>query len=381
MEEHLKKLISSIQKNVVLEKDYLEIYNDYLNNFNKIIVIDDNLNFKQKEFWDKALLGIKAEITMYTYSDFLVYFNELKKNDKKINSVDTIILIGELKTKDFYSEVFVKGPGLRKKLNKTNTVIGATFVNTDFYQRNIRLSKFSDLAKNVLPAYALFEDELSKKIFYRLVIRHILGGRMCLADLCTFDQYFPPEIVSRLNDNEVFLDCGASIGDSALPFIDIVHNKFKSIYSFEIDKIRYNRFINNPKLSSDRIKCFNFGVDSESKDISYHNDNSPSYVLSQKSEDVGICHVEAIDNLVEKKVISNDVSFIKMDIEGAEVGALLGARKTIMKNKPKMAICVYHKFEDLYKIPCLIKEIEPSYKLILRQHEEWPCETVCYAFT
>lgn len=70
-----------------------------------------------------------------------------------------------------------------------------------------------------------------------------------------------------------------------------------------------------------------------------------------------------------------------MDIEGAEVGALLGARKTIMKNKPKMAICVYHKFEDLYKIPCLIKEIEPSYKLILRQHEEWPCETVCYAFT
>ena len=68
-----------------------------------------------------------------------------------------------------------------------------------------------------------------------------------------------------------------------------------------------------------------------------------------------------------------------MDIEGAEVNALLGAEENIKKQKPKLAICVYHKPEHLWKIPLYIKKIVPDYKLYIRHHTNQEYETVCYA--
>ena len=79
----------------------------------------------------------------------------------------------------------------------------------------------------------------------------------------------------------------------------------------------------------------------------------------------------------EKKI--SKVDFIKMDIEGAEINALNGARKTIQKFRPKLAIAVYHSIKEHYTIPQLIKEIEPGYRLYLDHftiHEE---ETVLFA--
>jgi hypothetical protein len=68
-----------------------------------------------------------------------------------------------------------------------------------------------------------------------------------------------------------------------------------------------------------------------------------------------------------------------MDIEGSEIDALIGAKNTIMKNKPKLAICIYHKNEHLYEIPLLINEWVPEYKLYVRHHGEADAETVFYA--
>lgn len=68
-----------------------------------------------------------------------------------------------------------------------------------------------------------------------------------------------------------------------------------------------------------------------------------------------------------------------MDIEGAELPALHGALKIIKRDKPTLAICVYHKREDLITIPQYIKKIVPEYKLYLRVHYAYASELVLYA--
>ena len=68
-----------------------------------------------------------------------------------------------------------------------------------------------------------------------------------------------------------------------------------------------------------------------------------------------------------------------MDIEGSEQDALLGAAGIIRRDRPRLAICIYHKPEDLYEIPFLIKELVPEYRLYIRHHSDTYAETVLYA--
>jgi hypothetical protein len=88
-----------------------------------------------------------------------------------------------------------------------------------------------------------------------------------------------------------------------------------------------------------------------------------------------IIEVDTIDNMVD----DCRSTFIKMDIEGAELAALRGAKKTIIESKPKHAICVYHKPEDLVTIPQYISSIVKDYKYFLRHHQYISWETVLYA--
>ncbi len=68
-----------------------------------------------------------------------------------------------------------------------------------------------------------------------------------------------------------------------------------------------------------------------------------------------------------------------MDIEGAELEALQGAKNTIQRFLPKLAICIYHKPKDIIEIPLYIKKIAPRYNLYLRHYSNFHSETVLYA--
>ena len=86
--------------------------------------------------------------------------------------------------------------------------------------------------------------------------------------------------------------------------------------------------------------------------------------------------VISIDEAIDPE---DRVTIMKMDIEGSELEGLKGARKTIQRDKPKLAICIYHRLEDMTEIPLYIKELVPEYKLYVRHHSSCDSETVLYA--
>ena len=99
-----------------------------------------------------------------------------------------------------------------------------------------------------------------------------------------------------------------------------------------------------------------------------------SYIDDANSSDDYIDVIQ-IDSLMNKE----EVTFIKMDIEGAELKALKGAKNIILRDKPKLAISIYHKPEDIVEIPLFIKELVPEYKLYIRHYSNDSIETVLYA--
>lgn len=105
--------------------------------------------------------------------------------------------------------------------------------------------------------------------------------------------------------------------------------------------------------------------------IGFRGDTSSRY---EENGEISV-EVDSIDYVMEGR----RVTMIKMDIEGAELEVLHGAKKTFPKYKTLLAICVYHKREDLFTIPQYIKSLIPEYRLFLRAYEKMATELVLYA--
>ena len=86
--------------------------------------------------------------------------------------------------------------------------------------------------------------------------------------------------------------------------------------------------------------------------------------------------VDKIDNIVPEQT---RVDFIKMDIEGSELNALKGAENIIKRDHPMLAICVYHKRDDLLTIPQYIMSLHDGYRLYLRAYKKYASDLVLYA--
>ena len=195
------------------------------------------------------------------------------------------------------------------------------------------------------------------------------------------EQYRYRDIVS-VNEGDYVIDAGACYGDTALYFS--CQNKGKGkVYSFEFMPENLEIFEKNLQLNpeyADNIVLVKKAIsDKTGEKVNFVLDG-PGTSVSRLGNDDGALSVDTItiDDCVAAEKISK-VDFIKMDIEGSEVPALKGAVETIRKFKPKLAICGYHKEDDLWTIPQLIKSILPEYRLYIDHHTCMNNETVIYA--
>lgn len=184
-------------------------------------------------------------------------------------------------------------------------------------------------------------------------------------------------------DGDIVIDAGACYGDTALYFAHKVGKNGK-VYSFEFLPDNLTIFNRNMALNTDlanRINLIKHPVWSKSNEQLYVEGIGPAtrVVTSSSKPDATRVETLKIDDLVSNKKLSR-VDFIKMDIEGAELEALKGAEHTIRQFRPKLAISVYHKFEDFWMIPQYIESLGLSYRFSLRHFTTHMEETVLFAY-
>lgn len=213
-------------------------------------------------------------------------------------------------------------------------------------------------------------DEKSKQMLDKIIYNRN-NNIFDYSNLKSDPQYFLLDILD-FHHEEIFIDGGGYSGDTIKEFITLTENKYKKIYSFEPGETSFS-IIEKNFSNDDRIECFNLGLWDKETSL-FFEDNGLD--LGNKVSNQGNIEIKvnAIDNLIH-----GPVTFIKMDIEGAELEALEGAKTIIQKYKPKLAICIYHKYDDLWRIPNYIKELVPEYKLFIRHHSLMNSDTVVYA--
>lgn len=203
-------------------------------------------------------------------------------------------------------------------------------------------------------------------------------------------QYFDFECLKN-NGNEVFVDVGALNGSSAIFFARWAGD-YKHIYCMEPDPTNAEDTFNNlhEKLDKERITVIRKAAGKVNKKSFFKFSQNGNSAITEEWQTVGrfimngiIKQNEMSDIEVEvariDDEIRDEVSFIKMDIEGSEMDACMGASRTIKEYHPKLAISIYHKANDVIDIPKYILECDESYRFYLRHYSIFPNETILYA--
>lgn len=188
-------------------------------------------------------------------------------------------------------------------------------------------------------------------------------------------QYFDLEELEIDIKGEIFVDAGCYDGGTAVDFVKWAGRNAKKIIAFEPDE----KNIVNCKKRLKKLDCdyelLNIATwDKES--VLRFNMNFESGYASKVSN---LGNVEVKANSIDNIIGENRVTFIKLDVEGAELKTLQGAIETIKKYKPKLAISLYHKAEDIIEIPLFLEGLDLDYKYYIRHYQTRRCETVLYA--
>ena len=238
-------------------------------------------------------------------------------------------------------------------------VAGETLFDRDFLQAN---------KGNFLQALSLLSDEESRETYYNLIAYKLTGKIDYLMKTESQREqvlaaFFP------MHDNEAYFDLGAYTGDTIEEFLKMSNNSFSQIYALEPDAKNYKKMISRLErlgvYPNENVHLINKAVWDSDKTLFFSaKAGRNSTVSSQGIETPATC----VDSVLGK----NKVSYIKMDVEGSEKEALIGAFNTIRTSRPKMLISAYHRSEDLFALPLLVNKICAGYKFYLRRFQYIP---------
>jgi FkbM family methyltransferase len=189
------------------------------------------------------------------------------------------------------------------------------------------------------------------------------------------ETYFPDYLIRPLAD-EVFVDCGAFTGDTIEAFLTARGGSFGEIVGIEPDvvncRVLQERIDEWARSGMGQMRVEPVAVGSRRGTLTFDTTGTAGSKVGAGTETVEVAPLDEI--LAEDKP-----TYIKFDVEGAEHDAIVGGTKTIRANMPVLAVCLYHKPEDLWDVPLLVRSIRPDYKMYVRRYSDERWETVLYA--
>ena len=235
--------------------------------------------------------------------------------------------------------------------------------------------KVHDQGEDTLRACELWSDDASRFEYLAQLRWRLLSDFDTLPDPVRETTYFPRDLFT-LNEREVFIDCGAYDGDTIRSFLERPNGPSGRIFAFEADPNNFARLESTVAMLPQQvsIEVNNQAVGSSNGSVLFCASGNEASYVSPISGDIRVDCV-ALDQALE----GVDPTYIKMDIEGAELDALAGSAQLVKRCSPVLAICCYHRQDHLWKIPLLIQSLNPDYRFYLRPHllEGW--DLVCYA--
>lgn len=330
-----------------------------------------------------GLQAIKLSEYLKSHNIDICFFvdNSPKKQGKIFNDIEVLSFE---KLQEVYSDKLIlvaTNEWFEKSISEqliSNKITFFTPVMEDFL---LFSKKEIDFAKDLINqkiekyqlVYNMLEDDLSKKTFINKLNFLISYDTKYTKKIKRAPQYqyFEPEIY-KVSTNDYFVDCGAYDGDTLNQLLKNTGNEIMQYYGFEPDDKNYEKLIQNTH-NKKNMTIFKKGISNINSTLKF---NSLNNAISQIDENGNVeIDVVSLDEILADK----KVTFIKMDIEGSEKEALIGAQNIIKTQKPTLAISVYHDFYDIYKIPLLIKSFGVNYKYYLRHYTLKAAETILYA--
>ncbi len=342
--------------------------------------------YSQKVFSGRLLYSLLGDRAVM--SDIMNDFKSVVLHDEKLGAY-------KKRLKSQSGDVFVFGCG---KYAKHMLELMPDLAISGFIDNNIELVGETFKGFQVL-SFAEFLDKYkgsiivisSKQFFFEMYGQlkdagisddNIIDGSV-LWDIIEGRQYFDlPELPHV--DNEGFVDVGSLDGLSCVAFREWNGKEEARYYCFEPDEYNRGKTIRNLEgYHIENYKVFDTGLWDKTGSLLFHSKGmgESRFIGREEAEKIHEDHVLKVPVVKLDDVLAEErITFIKMDIEGSELPALKGAESIIRSQKPKLAISVYHKREDIWEIPEYILNIREDYKLYFRHYCYWATgETVMYA--
>lgn len=224
-------------------------------------------------------------------------------------------------------------------------------------------------------AFGLFTEDVSRELFLNHV-RFRLDGNFEWLRRSDGVEYF--DFQSTVTGGLRMIDCGAYTGDT-------IHSALErglaieSVMAIEPDPNNFAVIASQVAEGTlpRTVRPIHRAIGAHPGLVAF---SANSDMTSHVSEDLSSQYrveVTTIDELCRD--MSFQPNFIKVDVEGSEIPLLQGARKTLDRSRPQLAIALEHNYHDLWSIPLMVKSISKDYTLFLRHYSEQGFDVVLYA--
>jgi len=283
-----------------------------------------------------------------------------------------VICAGSEKPAKHFQAVWGAHPGPLLFYFEVMPKLGETFTGNAMFTALQAFSDREEIAAIHRLGQALFSDAESLRTLSALLAYRLTWDAAALDGIIRpHEQIYLDNTLCPPSRDDVLVDGGAYDGDTVRAFFGHLGAPCRQVHAFELDPANFAA-LRDGFAETPQVQCHAAGLWSHADTVRF----SATGAMGSRIDADGtvVLPVVALDDLG-----LGEVTFVKLDIEGAEGPALEGMRRTIEGYRPKLAISAYHKSDDLLRLSALIREARPDYRFELRHYSGMIWDTLLYA--